>query len=90
MFELRNQNRYGRYLGVCDKLGKCIFEISICGWFEKFVVYKKGKCIAEGETDEECEAGSYEDDDGYYVWCNSSYSYIKINKPLGKCIKKFK
>lgn len=81
---LRDNERYGKYLCEIENLGKCVFEISICGFGELFTLYCNKEEIWSCDTSEENdEIDDLEDDNSFYLgFIGYPYylSEIKLNK----------
>ena len=89
MLVLREKERYGKFSADSLEVGNCVLEISVEGFFENYKVYKKGQLIAYGTSDEEDEYFVRENDNEIILQGVCPNPIITIQKPLGKCLKRF-
>ena len=85
----REKKRYGKFSVNSLEVGKCVLEISIEGFFDDYKVYKNGKLIAYGTSDEEDENFVKENDEKIIFQGMCPNPIITVKKPFGKCLKRF-
>lgn len=89
---LRDYKRYGRFSAIIDYNSQqkpCIVELSINGWTDSLKVFVDKKLLHEGELiidDIDDDDGNMEELDDYFL----IDGYIKVLKPFGKCLKRFR